>query len=263
MIIPNAGPFYFPGGKIGCLLVHGFTGTPREMRWLGEQLNVVGYSVAGIRLAGHATSVKDMMRTRWNDWLTSVEDGYHLLSSSVEQIYIIGLSLGGILSLAFASEKFTPNCPLAGLVVMSSPHHLPANPLLLKTLTPISWIMPHRTKAMDDWFDRQAAANNISYDVDPIRGIAELRDLLAITRSLLETINIPALLIYSKDDKTVTPQEKHAELIFKALPGVQKELVWIAGSGHNVTSDQQRQVVLEYILKFIHQNTQPATWDET
>jgi len=42
MIIPTAEPFYFPGNKIGCLLVHGFTGTPKEMRWMGEYLGSSG-----------------------------------------------------------------------------------------------------------------------------------------------------------------------------------------------------------------------------
>ena len=29
-------PFYFPGNKTGCLLIHGFTGSPGEMRPLGS-----------------------------------------------------------------------------------------------------------------------------------------------------------------------------------------------------------------------------------
>jgi carboxylesterase len=50
-IIPSAEPFYFPGGKTGCLLVHGFTGSPKEMRWMGEYLAGQGYTVLGVRLA--------------------------------------------------------------------------------------------------------------------------------------------------------------------------------------------------------------------
>jgi hypothetical protein len=53
---PSTEPFYFPGNEIGCLLIHGFTGTPKEMRWMGEYLARQGYSVLGVRLAGHATS---------------------------------------------------------------------------------------------------------------------------------------------------------------------------------------------------------------
>jgi carboxylesterase len=64
-IIPTAEPFFFPGNgqntRIGCLVTHGFTGAPKEMRWLGESLNRQGYTVCGIRLTGHATRPEDMI----------------------------------------------------------------------------------------------------------------------------------------------------------------------------------------------------------
>ena len=31
-------PFFFEGGEVGCLLVHGFSGSPPEMRPMGEYL---------------------------------------------------------------------------------------------------------------------------------------------------------------------------------------------------------------------------------
>jgi carboxylesterase len=98
MIIPTAEPFFFAGNRVGCLLIHGFSGTPKEMRWMGEYLGNLGYSVLGIRLAGHATQPEDMQRMHWQDWLASVEDGYWLLQGSVDQVFLIGLSMGGILS---------------------------------------------------------------------------------------------------------------------------------------------------------------------
>ena len=51
-IMPGAEPFYFSGDRTGCLLIHGFTGTPNEMRWLGTQLSTAGHTVLGVRLAG-------------------------------------------------------------------------------------------------------------------------------------------------------------------------------------------------------------------
>ena len=57
--IPKAEPFFLPGGKTGCLVVHGFTGTPLEMRGLGDFLHQQGHTILGVRLAGHATSLKD------------------------------------------------------------------------------------------------------------------------------------------------------------------------------------------------------------
>lgn len=98
--IATAEPFFFPGGKTGCVLVHGFTGTPKEMRLMGDYLIKNEVTVIGIRLAGHATQMSDMVRTRWKDWLTSVEDGINLISDCCENIFVAGLSMGGILALA-------------------------------------------------------------------------------------------------------------------------------------------------------------------
>src|SRR5262249_50914792 len=72
--------FALPGTRgLGCLLVHGFTATPAEMRPLGEALAARGFPVRGVRLAGHGTSVEDLARTGWRDWYASVEHDLGLL----------------------------------------------------------------------------------------------------------------------------------------------------------------------------------------
>lgn len=53
-LFPSAEPFFFPGGRACCLLVHGFTGTPEEMLPLGEFLASAG--IPGVRLAVQATT---------------------------------------------------------------------------------------------------------------------------------------------------------------------------------------------------------------
>src|SRR3972149_1718691 len=109
-IIPTAEPFFFPGdpSKPACLLIHGFTGAPKEMRWMGEYLNQQGYTCLGVRLAGHATNPEDMIRSRYTDWIDSVEDGYHLLRGLRDNIFLIGLSMGGDLALLISTRLAQP-----------------------------------------------------------------------------------------------------------------------------------------------------------
>ncbi|MDP1778829.1 MAG: hypothetical protein Q8K73_00995, partial [Anaerolineales bacterium] len=61
--IPTTEPFLLRGNKTGILLIHGFTGAPKEMRWMGEYLNEQGFTCLGIRLNGHATTPEDMRRS--------------------------------------------------------------------------------------------------------------------------------------------------------------------------------------------------------
>ena len=171
-IIPTAEPFFFPGDETGCLLVHGLTGAPKEMRWLGEYLASQGRSVLGVRLAGHATKPEDLPRTRWVDWLACVEDGWHMLSGCTQRICVIGLSLGGILSLRFAAQF-----PVAGVVSMSAPHHLPADPRL-PYIRALSRVQPWITKGLSDWHDLEAKRVHVEYPAYSTRAMAELCDLL-------------------------------------------------------------------------------------
>jgi carboxylesterase len=123
MIIPTTEPFFFPGrnNAPGILLTHGFTGTPKEMRWMGEYLNQKhGFTCLGVRLTGHATRPEDMIRSRYTDWLASVEDGFHLLAGAAPRVYLAGLSMGGVLSLLAASSL-----PVHGVIAMATPYNLP------------------------------------------------------------------------------------------------------------------------------------------
>jgi len=75
-------PFFFEGNTTGCLLVHGFSGSPPEMRPMGVYLAEKGLTVIGVRLAGHGTTPEDMARTGWRDWVASAEEGLRALVST-------------------------------------------------------------------------------------------------------------------------------------------------------------------------------------
>src|SRR3954466_2961289 len=62
-------PFDFDGdGSVGVVCVHGFTGSPYDMRFLGGELARAGFHVHGLMLPGHGTRIEDLDATRWTDW---------------------------------------------------------------------------------------------------------------------------------------------------------------------------------------------------
>lgn len=243
MIIPTAEPFLFPGNKIGCILVHGFTGAPKEMRWLGEYLNNTGYSVLGVRLAGHATQAEDMARMHWEDWIASIEDGYFILKGMVDHIFIIGLSLGGILSLHFAAHH-----PVSGVATMSVPFELPNDPRL-RIIKPLSLVVPFVKQGPDEFRNPEAAKDHVSYPVMPTKSVIQLRDLLTDMRESLPNISVPVLVIHSRNDPGVHPQ--NAERLFAALTTPQKKLFFVENSGHVITREPDRELAFKAIDDFI------------
>jgi carboxylesterase len=242
-VIPTAEPFLFKGDQIGIVLVHGFTGAPKEMRDMGEYYAAQGHTVLGIRLPGHATHPQDLPRMRWTDWLHAVEDGYHLLHSAGCHVFIMGLSLGGCLTLTAAARL-----PVAGAVAMSTPHHLPSDPRL-PLAQYLAWAMPTVPKGPSDWQDLSMAQEHVEYPAFPTRGIAELRDLIEEMRRSLPQIRCPVLLAQARADGSVLPE--NVEHIYAELGTSDKSIFWLEKSGHVVTRDLERQRLFEAAENFL------------
>lgn len=250
-IIETTEPFLLPGGRTGILLVHGFTGTPKEMRWMGDYLNGLGYACLGIRLHGHATKIEDMIASRCTDWTASVEDGFHLLSGLCDRIFLAGLSMGGVLSLLMSTRL-----DAAGVIAMSTPYVLPNDrrnysPAFIRLYSRFVKYMPKSSeKPGASWFDKEAFKSHISYPQNPVRSIAELKLLLREMQAALPSVTKPVLLIHSKDDPYVQPE--NMERIFDGLVNASaKQKVYITGSGHVVTRDAARHQVFELAREFI------------
>jgi len=248
-IIATTEPFLFPGSRTGCLLIHGFTGTPKEMRWMGEYLAKQGLSVLGLRLAGHATRPDDMIRSRWTDWVASVEGGYHLLRGLADHMYMIGLSMGGALALLLSTRL-----DVKGVVVISTPIQIPHADWRLNYIGIFSRLRPYLPKGKFPpgygWFDKDAWKEHISYPQNPVRSIAELDRLLAEMRAALPEVRVPVLLIHSQDDGYVLPE--NMDRLYSALTNVtDKTRLSVRGSGHVVTRDAARQQAFEAAAQFI------------
>ena len=116
-IMPGAEPIDLPGGPIGVLLSHGFTGTTQSMRPWAEHLAAAGVTVVAPRLPGHGTTVKDMNTTRWSDWYATVERAFDDLRDRCETVFAMGLSMGGTLVLRLAEQR---SDQVAGIVVVNT-----------------------------------------------------------------------------------------------------------------------------------------------
>lgn len=247
-IMPTAEPFLYLGNQTGILLVHGFTGSPYEMHPMGEYFASQGYTVLGIRLPGHATRAADLPRMRWQDWLNAVEDGYHMLHGAGCRVFIMGLSMGGVLTLT-ASARF----PFAGAVAMSAPYALPSDPRL-PFARYLAWLMPTVPKPPADWQDAERGKDFVEYPAFLTRGVAELRDLLVEMRRSLPEIRCPVLLAHSRTDGTVAPE--NMEKIYAELGAADKSRFWLEKSSHVVTFDQERQRMFEAAADFVRRVSQ-------
>jgi carboxylesterase len=255
-VISTAEAFLFTADSpVGCIVTHGFTGAPKEMRWMGEYLHQRGFNVLGPRLFAHATRPEDMIRARYHDWLASVEDAYTLLSGAASHIYLVGLSMGGILSLTAASYL-----QVRGVVAMSTPANLPSDWRLEYTGL-LSKFQPYMAKSKQapgaGWFDQEAWKEHVSYPQNPVRAIGELKKLIDEMQAALPRVTVPTLLIHSRNDNYV-PKDS-MERIYARLGAADKQMLWVERCGHIIPRDADRETAFRAAAEFIRRiENQPA-----
>jgi carboxylesterase len=99
-------PFHLDAGSgsPAALLVHGFPGTPAEMRPLGEALHAAGWTAHGVLLPGFGAQIASLGEKRLEDWALHVHTALDALKRRHDLVIIVGWSMGGALSLHAAAE---------------------------------------------------------------------------------------------------------------------------------------------------------------
>jgi carboxylesterase len=241
-IMAGADSFLLKNGPRGVLLVHGFTGTPAEMRLLGEHLHAQGFTVLAIRLPGHGTSVQDMESTSWRHWYGAAIDGFQLLTGLCNEISVAGLSMGGLLALKLAAEF-----PIHRVVALSTPIFLMERRIpLLPLYRVFRRFVPKKRRDYED----TDPLYYVGYDSTPLSSLSSLLDLIEIVKVDLPSVHCPSLLVQSRREHTVRPES--ATFILEHLGAQQKELFWLKNSGHVVTVDFERETVFAKITDFLN-----------
>jgi carboxylesterase len=220
------------------------------MRELSDYLANQGCTVATVRLPGHATSLRDLNRSRWIDWMAAVEDGFSLLCGVCTGVVSIGLSLGGVLSLLFASRY-----PVYGAVAMSTPYSIPPHPSLnpiqhfLPSMRYLSYLIPAFPKPPPlDYRDKAAAKKHVAYPAYSMRAVSESVELVEKMRESLPSVKAPVLVLHAKDDLGVPPI--NAKRIYADLGSSDKKLEWIERSGHVMTLEPAKHEVFQRVHHF-------------
>ncbi len=244
-------PFFFAGGPVGCLLIHGFTGAPTEMRPMGEYLAGRGLTVSGILLPGHGTQVEDMERTTWRDWAGAAEEGLRDLQKRCPVIFVGGLSMGGLLTL-YLGERY----PVQGLMaIRTSNRLLPLVPIAKHFLRYVEKEPPEKS----DYVDPETFRRLWSYEVYPTRSAHEMMKLMRRVRRRLRDIRAPILIVHGDQDSLVPPAA--ARELYQAVSSASKDVLMVH-SGHCVTVDAERDLVWRAALDFIRRHT-PAEFQQS
>lgn len=230
---------------VGCLLIHGFSGSPPEMRWLGAYLAERGARVEGVRLAGHGTQPEDLRHLTWRDWLKSASEGLERLHHEGRKVVVIGFSMGGLLAIRLCAAQ--PDL-VAGLIAISSPIYFRDRRIHLIPIVRhvVRW---HHVKSPSLHTDPTAHTRYVSYRRYPLIAVDQLLNLMRTTRKVLPQVRTPVLIMHGMRDDVVHPRS--AGYIYRHIGSPRRDLEWWHNSGHGVVFDSERKQVWSRIWLFI------------
>jgi carboxylesterase len=218
------------GARAAALCLHGLTGTPYEVRPLGESLARAGLRAVGPDLPGHNQTPEALSRVRHGEWLDAAREALEALRACHARVAVVGLSLGGLLSLVLASET-----PIDAVAVVGTPLRLriPFLPLLPAVRRVVPFV---RKAAGSDIRDAEARARHPSYDRMPLASVEQLRALQGLVRRRLGRVRAPILVAHGLLDVTAHPDDARA--ILESVGSSEREILWLESSAHVATVDR-------------------------
>jgi carboxylesterase len=240
-VMNGAEEIRFEGNEVGILVSHGFTGTTQSMKPLAEAYAREGFTVYCPRLTGHGTTPEDMEATTHEDWMKSVEEAYQWLRERCSKIFVVGLSMGGTLSLYMASEYRD----IAGVIPINAAIDVPA--------------LANTTGVEERFLDaigsdiKDPEKVELAYDRTPVKSIGELVVLMDKVKNRLDEIHCPIMVFVSDEDHVVPPH--NSEVIFESVFSEHKEIIHLENSYHVATLDQDQDMIIERSLEFFQKYT--------
>jgi carboxylesterase len=262
-----AAPFSLGDGADACLLLHGLSGAPSEVRPVGEALARAGFRAIGPLLPGHGTTPEDLETVTRGDMLDAAREALLSLRGA-RRVYLCGLSMGALLAVHLASKGLVrqgvapvsalallaPAVDMAGLtwVFTQIVGRLPALPGVIGKgardiqqrtgVPPPDDRVPERPPATAT----EVVADG-SYTGIPLRWGRELRLLSEEALALAGRVRARALLLHGGRDRTASV--RGSRRLARALGGPVTVRIF-PESGHVLPLDVDGPAVCDAIVSF-------------
>ena len=241
------------------LLLHGMTGSPLELVYLGKALYKAGYDVYCPVLPGHNGSLSQVKKEHWEDWYEFSLQEYDRLKADHSEVFVAGLCLGATLAVAVAqARKDVAGISSLSPMLRSDGWAMPWYRFLLPLAlyTPLKFFFIFLEKGAMGVKNEQArekmkevfAQGNDAMDCFPLICLLELHRFSDFLLQRLGQVTAPMLIIHSEMDDFAAIG--NAETIFAGVGSQKKEFVRLKDSYHLVAIDNERDIVAQKTIAF-------------
>jgi len=244
----RAKPYLYEAGDKLVILIHGFLGTPDDMRELAKYLVGKGFSAKAIRLAGHGTNDwRDIENSSYYDWWKSLEDEVKSAADNYRRVYLIGYSFGA--NLAFDMAARYPQL-VDGVVSLGISVFL-RREWLIKLVLPIFHLFLKKArkhnikkKHIHEYLDSGGSI------YVPTKSLYEFyRFINRYTKKSLHQVRVPSLIIHSREDAVSHPIS--SEFVHSRINSANKELLILDDINHNPIRSQRKNLIFSKVEEFL------------
>jgi carboxylesterase len=242
---PFTGPehevFQLDGGEAAALLVHGFPGTPAEVRPLAEALHGAGWTVHAPLLPGFGADFDTLFEREHTEWVNAVAGALQALQADHHPVVLVGYSMGAAVALNVTA---TAASPPAALILLAPFWQLTLLEGWRRALWPLLRIIfreakpfknldfddPQVREGMTDFLpdvnlDDPEVREAIREQTVPARILDELRALGQSAYQRAPQARVPTLILQGMEDELVAPEQTRRLLQRMPCPLTYHEII--------------------------------------
>jgi carboxylesterase len=240
-------------GKRGqILLLHGFTGSPYDLKPLAMYLNKAGYLVAVPLLSAHGGQPEKLIGIKASDWLLDSLNAFNKFDDKSPKI-LIGLSMGALLAILLTKKVSNQ---ISALVLLSPALKLNFSAKLIIKAASLGLLPKNfsiiKLSGASDIADPIAKNKCPSMPQMPISGLLEMESLRKKAILAIKHIRCPLFFGFGKNDAAINvASSRRVAMLAKSKVKVFREY---AHSKHVLPLDFDRDELNADILDFLEEH---------